>query len=88
MLKDVWHVDLFPGMGDAQVAFEILSHCFVQWPLYILQYIFPSYTFIESFIPIDSSFLQMLGHLLTSQTCPLHVCVFLQHVNNVFKVKC
>jgi hypothetical protein len=24
----------------------------------------------------------------TSWTCPIHVYVFLQHVNNVFKVKC
>jgi hypothetical protein len=23
-----------------------------------------------------------------SQTCPFHVYVFLQHFNNVFKVKC
>jgi hypothetical protein len=36
MLKDVWHVDLLPIMGDVQVAFKIITHCFVQQPSYVL----------------------------------------------------
>jgi hypothetical protein len=69
-------------MGDAQVAFGILSHCFVQWPLYLLQYIPPSYTFIKSLISFDSSFLQVFGHLLTSQNAPsMYVCFY-----NIFKM--
>jgi hypothetical protein len=36
LLKDIWHVNLFLIMGDVHVAFEILSHCFMQWPLYLL----------------------------------------------------
>jgi hypothetical protein len=30
LLKNIWHVDLFPRMGDVHVAFEILAHCFMQ----------------------------------------------------------
>jgi hypothetical protein len=36
MLKDVQHVDLFARIGDVQVAFGIIIHCFMQWPSYFL----------------------------------------------------
>jgi hypothetical protein len=29
LLEDVRHVDLFPRMDDVQVAFGIITHCFV-----------------------------------------------------------
>ncbi len=48
LLKDVHHVDLLPKIGDVQMAFGILTHCFMQWPLYLLQYTLPSSTFIKS----------------------------------------
>ncbi len=64
LLEDVWHVDLLPKMGDVQVAFGILTHCFMQWPSYLLRCTPPSSTFIESFTSFDFSFLQLFGHLL------------------------
>ncbi len=33
--EDAWHVDLFFKIGDVQVAFGILTRCFVQPPLYL-----------------------------------------------------
>jgi len=57
-------VDLFPIMGDVQMAFGILTHCFVQCPLYFLQCTPLSSTFIKSFISFDSSLLQMFERLL------------------------
>jgi len=30
LLEDVWHVNLFPRMGDIHVTFGILTHYFVQ----------------------------------------------------------
>jgi hypothetical protein len=51
-------------MGDVQMAFGILTRCFMQHPLYLLQCTFPSFTFTKSFISFDSSFLQLFGHLL------------------------
>jgi hypothetical protein len=57
MLEDVQHVDLFLKMDDVQVAFGILSHCFMQRPSYFLQCTPPS-TFIEFFTSFDF-FLQM-----------------------------
>ncbi len=62
MLKDVWHVDLLPRMGDVQVAFWILTHHL--WPSYFLWCPLLLSTFIESFIYFDSFFLQVFGHLL------------------------
>jgi hypothetical protein len=59
MLEDVWHVNLLRIMGDAQVTFRIIIHCFVQQPSYVLRYTPSSSTFIESFVSFDSSF-QML----------------------------
>ncbi len=35
--KGFWHINLLLRMDDVQVAFEILTHCFVQWPSYLLQ---------------------------------------------------
>jgi hypothetical protein len=32
LLKDVQHVDLFPKMGDVQVAFEIITVATLLWP--------------------------------------------------------
>jgi len=61
LLEDARHVDLFPRMDDVKVAFGILTHCFVQHPLYLLQYILPSSTFTKSLISFDSFFLQMFG---------------------------
>jgi hypothetical protein len=29
LLENVQHVDLFPKLGDVQIAFEILTHCYV-----------------------------------------------------------
>ncbi len=57
-------MDLFPRMVDVQVAFEILTHCFVQHPSYHLQCTLPFSTFMESLISFDSSFHKMFGHLL------------------------
>jgi hypothetical protein len=45
--KDARHVDLFPKMGDVQVAFGILTCCFVQCLLYFLQCTPPFSTFIK-----------------------------------------
>ncbi len=50
MLEDVRHVDLFFKMGVVQVAFKILTHCFMQYPSYILQCTPPSSTFIKSIL--------------------------------------
>jgi hypothetical protein len=36
LLEDVWHVDLLLKMGDVHVIFGILTHYFMQWPLYLL----------------------------------------------------
>jgi len=62
--KDAWHVDLLIKMGDVQVAFGILIHCFMQHPSYFLWCTPPSSTFTKSLISFYSSFLQMFGHLL------------------------
>jgi len=51
-------------MGDVQMVFGILTHCFVQCPSYVLQRTPSSSTFIESFISFDSSLLQMFERLL------------------------
>jgi hypothetical protein len=64
LLEDVWHGNLFPKMGDAHVAFKILTHYFMQQLLYLLRYTLPSSTFIKSFTSFDSSLLQMFGRLL------------------------
>ncbi len=37
---------------------------FVQFPLYLLRWTLPSFTFIKSFISFDSSFHKMFGHFL------------------------
>ncbi len=55
MLEDVRHVDLLPIMGDVQVAFGIITHCFMQWPSYLL-WCTPPFSTFTSF---DSSFLQV-----------------------------
>lgn len=47
-----------------QVAFGILTHCFVQWPLHILCFLPPSSTFIESLPSFDSFFYQMFRCIL------------------------
>lgn len=57
-------MNLLFRMGDVQIAFKILTHCFMQQPSYILLYILPSSTFIESFIYFHYSSFQMFGHLL------------------------
>ncbi len=64
MLKNIQHVDLLPIMGDIQMAFGILTHCFVQCPSYFLQCTPSSSTFIKYFISFDSSLLQMFERLL------------------------
>ncbi len=46
LLEDVGHVDLFLKIYDVQVAFGILTCCFVQRSLYLLSCIPPSSTFI------------------------------------------
>jgi hypothetical protein len=35
-LKDVQHINVFPRMGDVQIAYEILTYGFVQWQSYLL----------------------------------------------------
>jgi len=57
-------VDLFLKMGDVKVKFEILIHCFMQWPSYFLRCTPSSSTFVKTFISFDSSLFQMFGHLL------------------------
>jgi hypothetical protein len=42
LLKNDRHVDLFHRMGDVQIAFGILIHCFMQRPSYLLWYTPPS----------------------------------------------
>jgi len=64
LLKDVQHVNLFPRMGDVQVAFGILIHYFVHCPLYFLWCTPPSSTFTKFFISFDSSLPQVFGHHL------------------------
>jgi hypothetical protein len=51
-------------MGDVQVAFGILNHCFMQHPSYFLWCTLLFSTFIESLISFDSSLHKMFGHLL------------------------
>jgi len=62
--EDAGHVDLLIRMGDVQVAFGILIHCFIQRPSYFLWCTPPFSTFIKSLISFDFSFFQMFGHLL------------------------
>ncbi len=57
-------MDLFLEMGNVQVTFETLIHCFVQWPSYLLRCTPSSSTFIESLISFDFSLFQMFGCLL------------------------
>jgi hypothetical protein len=63
-IKDVQHVDLFYKMGDIKVTFEILIHCFMQWPSFFLRCTFFSSTFIKTLISFDSLLFQLFGHLL------------------------
>ncbi len=65
LLEDVRHVDLLLKMGDVQMAFGILTHCFVQHPLYFLWCTPPSSIFTKSHISFDSYLFQMFGHLLS-----------------------
>jgi hypothetical protein len=65
LLEVVRHVDFFSRMGDVQVAFGILIHCFMQCPSYFLWCTPPFSTFTKSFISFDSSFLYMFGCLLS-----------------------
>jgi hypothetical protein len=51
-------------MGNVQIAFGILTHCFAQRPSYILLCTPPYFTFTKSLISFNSSFLQVFGHLL------------------------
>jgi len=55
-------------MGDVQVAFGILIHCFVQRPSYFLQCTPPFSTFIESLTSFDFSLFQMFGRFLGSRS--------------------
>ncbi len=55
------HVDLLLRMGDVQVAFVILTPCFMQRLSYILQCTLPSSTFIKSLISFDFSLHKMFG---------------------------
>ncbi len=64
MLENVQHMDLLPIMGDVQITFGILTHCFVQQPSSFLQCTPPSSTFIETFISFDSSFFKIFRHFL------------------------
>jgi hypothetical protein len=64
MLKDVQHVDIFPRLGNVQVTFGIIIHCFAQHSLYLLHYTPPSSTFIDSLVSFDFSLFQMFGCLL------------------------
>jgi hypothetical protein len=52
-------------MGDVQMAFEILTCCFVQHPSYLLWCTPLISTFTKSFFFFYSSFLQLFGHLLS-----------------------
>jgi hypothetical protein len=61
VLKDIQHMHLFFRMGDVQITFEILIHCFVQRPLYLLQYTPLSSTFIKFFIFFTPPFFKCLG---------------------------
>ncbi len=61
-------MDIFREMGDVQIAFGILTHCFVQHPSYLLQCTPLSFTFTKSSISFYSSFLQVFGHLLGSRS--------------------
>jgi hypothetical protein len=51
-------------MGDVQMAFGIITRCFIQCSLYILQCTPPSFIFIESLISFDFSLHKVFG-------CPL-----------------
>jgi len=64
LLKDVHHVDLLLKMDDVQVAFGIITHYFMQWPLYILQCTFPFSTLIKSLIYFNSYILQVFRRFL------------------------
>jgi hypothetical protein len=64
LLEDVRHVDLSPKMGDVQVGFGIIIHCFVQQPSYFLQCTFPSSTFIDSLCRNPS-----LGFVIKARVC-------------------
>jgi len=54
-LKDIQNVNLLLKMGDVQVAFGILTHCFMQQSSYHLQCTPPSSIFIEFLTSFDSS---------------------------------
>ncbi len=51
-------------MGDVQVAFGLLIHCFMQWPSYLLWCTPPFSTFIKFLVFFYSSILQVFGRLL------------------------
>jgi hypothetical protein len=72
LFKDVQHVDLLLRMGDVQVAFGILTHCFVQRPSYLLQCTHSFSTFIESLSSFDSSLLQVFGCFLGQDPLTTH----------------
>ncbi len=55
-------------MGDVQINFGILTHCYVQRPLYLLHFTPPSPTFIDTLVSFDLSFLQMFRRLLDPRT--------------------
>jgi hypothetical protein len=55
-------------MGDVQVAFGILTHCYMQQPLYLSCCTPPFPTFIDSFVSFNSSFLQVFGCLLVPRS--------------------
>jgi len=57
-------VNIFLRMGDVQVAFGILIHCFMQWPSYLLQCTPSSSTLKKFFISFDSSLLKMFRHFV------------------------
>jgi hypothetical protein len=65
-------VDLFPRMGDVQVAFAILTCCFMQRPSYLLWCTPPSSIFIKPFISFDSPFHKMFRHLLGPRSFDSH----------------
>jgi hypothetical protein len=64
LLKDVRHVDLLPRLGDVQITFGILTHCYAQQSSYLLHCTPPSPIFINSFVFFYSSLFQVFGCLL------------------------
>ncbi len=68
LLEDIQHVDILFRLGDVQIAFGILTHCYAEQPSYLLHCTPPSPTFINSLVSFDSSHFRMFGCLLAPRS--------------------